>query len=260
MKENAVKRMIKEGKIPIGTFVMEFNTPGLPAIIEQTGAEFIIYDMEHGGFGTDTIRTMLSYNRGLHVLPFVRVPDTCYDFIARSLDAGAKGLLIPMVENKEQALKILECSKYPPIGKRGTTTNIAHDDFIGGNLEEILRSANEQILIMAQIETETGVNNVEEIISLQGIDVAWVGHNDLSVSMGLPGQVNHPRVVEAMEHVAQVSAKYGKVAGRLAPDLKTALEWIDRGYRMIAYGNDIRLLQNSLRQGINDIRKHAGQA
>jgi 2-dehydro-3-deoxyglucarate aldolase/4-hydroxy-2-oxoheptanedioate aldolase len=253
MRENSVKRKLRAGEIALGTFVMEFGTPGIAGILEQTGAEFVVYDMEHSGFGTDTVRQLMSYNRGLRIVPFVRVPDTRYHFMARALDAGAKGVMIPLVETKEQAREIVRSCKYAPLGERGTTAGVAHDDFSSGDLAEKMRQANAETLVIAQIESETGVQNIEEIISAEGIDVAWVGHNDLSVSMGIPGQVSHPRVVAAMERVAEACRKHGKTAGRLVPDVESALTWIEKGYRCLAYSNDIRLLQTALKQGISEI-------
>ncbi len=254
MQENPVKRKLQAGETVLGTFVMEFDTPGIASILEQTGAEFVVYDMEHSGFGTDTVRRLMSYNRGLGIVPFVRVPDTRYHFMARALDAGAKGIMVPLVETGGQVREIVRSCKYAPLGERGTTAGVAHDDFSPGDLAEKMRQANAQTLVIVQIETEAGVDNIDEILSAEGIDVAWVGHNDLSVSMGIPGQVNHPRVVAAMERVAEACRGAGKTAGRLVPDVESARVWIDKGYRCLAYSNDIRLLQTALKQGIAEIR------
>lgn len=242
-----VKQRLYAGERVFGTFVMEFNTPGIAAILQAAGAAFAVYDQEHSGFGTDALRQILSYNRGLPLVPLVRVPDTRYDFMARALDAGAKGIMVPLVESADQAREIVRACKYPPHGARGTATNIAHDNFAGGaDLADALGAANNETLLIAQIETEAGVNAVDEILAVEGIDVVWVGHNDLSVSLGLPGQVNHPRVVQALEQVAGAAARAGKTAGRLVPDLDTARRSLAQGYRFLAYSNDIRLLQSAL--------------
>ena len=258
MKPNPIRKKLRDGHAVLGTFVMEFATPGIPAILESAGAEFVVFDMEHSGFGTETIRQLLAYSRGLDIVPMVRVPDTQYDFIARALDAGAKGLMVPMVESREQAEEIVACAKYPPWGRRGATANIAHDHFRGGDLAAKLASANQEILILAQIETTRGVENIEEILAVEGIDIAWVGHNDLSVSMGIPGQVTHHRVVEAMEEVARACQRHQKHAGRLVPDLQSGIEWLNKGYRCLAYGNDIRLLQGALQSGLKSLRNASG--
>lgn len=255
MRKNTVKEKLAAGDIAIGTMVFESNTPGIASIIEQTGAEFIIYDMEHSGIGIDSVRQLMSYNRGLDVLPLVRVPDTKYAYMARTLDVGAMGLMIPLVESKEQVQQIIDATKYYPQGKRGTAFNIAHDDFMPGDPSEKMERSNDETLIFAQIETAKAVENLEEIVSTDGVDVAFVGHFDLSQSMGIPGQINHPRMVEAMERVAQVCEKYGKTAGRMVTDVDSAVEWMNKGYRCIAYSGDIWLLQSALSQGISDIKK-----
>lgn len=254
MKRNHVKEALTAGETAIGTMVFEFNTPGVAAILEQTGSDFVIYDMEHSGIGMESMRQLMSYNRGASILPFVRVPDSQYSHLSRILDIGALGLMIPFVETKEQAERIIDATKYGPLGKRGTAFSLAHDDFIGGDISEKMKRSNQETLIIAQIENETGLSNVEEITATEGVDVVFVGNLDLSQSMGISGQYDHPRLLQAMEHVVEVCEKHGKAAGCFVADVEAAIHWKEKGYRFIAYSGDVWLYQQAVKQGIATIR------
>ncbi len=255
MTTNYVKQKLLDNKISIGTMIFESNTPGIAKILETTGAEFALYDMEHTGIGIESIRQLMSYNRGLNIVPLVRVPEAKYAYMARVLDAGAKGLMIPFVETKEQVEEIIAATKYYPVGKRGAVFGLAHDDFITGDIVQKMQAINEDTLLIVQIETEKAVDNIEEIVSTEGVDVAFVGNMDLSHSMGIPGQMDHPRLIEAMEKVADACAKYGKAAGCIVPHPEAALRWINKGYRFISLSGDVWLLQYALKKGINEIKE-----
>src|SRR5437870_2056100 len=119
MRTNHVKQRIQAGAVSIGTFLFEFNSTGIGRIAAEAGAEFVIFDMEHTGWSVETIRTLLATTRSTEMVPLVRVPATEYHFIARTLDVGAMGIMVPMVESAEQAAKIVAAAKYPPVGRRG---------------------------------------------------------------------------------------------------------------------------------------------
>ena len=129
MRTNKVKAALKAGGTAFGTMIFEFNTTGIGRIAAAAGAEFVIFDMEHTGWGIDTIRTLIASARGADIVPLVRVPATQYHLLSGPLDAGAGGLMMPMVESEEQARLIAHSTKYPPTGKRGAAFGVAHDDF-----------------------------------------------------------------------------------------------------------------------------------
>jgi 2-keto-3-deoxy-L-rhamnonate aldolase RhmA len=257
MRENKVKAKLKAGEASFGTIAWEFVTAGLATVLDVAGAEFCVFDMEHSGLSLETIRALVRWCRGTSVVPLVRVPAHEYRYVAGALDAGAQGLMIPMTETAEQAREVVSWAKYPPVGKRGTAFGIAHDDYRGGTAADIVATmgrANAEGLLLFQIETVAGVQNVEEILAVDGVDVAWVGHGDLSVSMGIPYQFDHPDHIAAMERVAAVARAAGKIAGRLVTDIPTGRRWLEHGYRMLAYGPDTALLGRALREGIEGLR------
>jgi 2-dehydro-3-deoxyglucarate aldolase/4-hydroxy-2-oxoheptanedioate aldolase len=259
MRTNTIKTLLAAGKVPVGTFVFEFNTSGIARIIAEAGADFVVFDMEHTGWSVETIRTLIATTRSTNVIPLVRVPATYYDFIARVLDMGTLGVMVPMVESAEQARAIVAAAKYPPVGRRGAAFGVSHDDFTGGDIVEKIASANREGLLLAQIETVAGLAHVDAIAATPGIDVLWIGQFDLSISMGIPGQFTNPELIAAMDQVVAACKKHGKVAGIMAPDLATGRDLLQQGFRMISYSGDLWVFQSALRQALADLRNLGGK-
>jgi 2-keto-3-deoxy-L-rhamnonate aldolase RhmA len=247
MRANAIKEDVLAGRTVAGAMVFEFFSPGMSAILANAGCRFVLYDMEHTGLGFETLKWLFSSCRGLPIEPMVRVPRGEYAWLARALDLGARGVMIPMVESAEQARGIVEACRYPAAGRRGAAFGFAQDDYTGGDVGEKVRLANARTMVIAQIETERGLERVEEIAAVDGIDVLWVGHFDLSNFLGIPGKFDDPRFDAAMRRVAEVARRHGKAAGFMATDRA----WIDRvramGYTMIAVGTDPGLLGAAVR-------------
>src|SRR5262245_45261538 len=243
MRANTVKRTLLSGGVALGTMVFEFNSTGIGRLAALAGAEFVVYDMEHTGWGTETVRTLMATTRCAPVVPMVRVPATQYHFLARALDVGAMGVMVPMVESAEQARLIVQSAKYPPEGRRGAAFGVAHDDYQGGDAVAKMRAANAEVLLIAQIETARGLEHLEAIAAVDGLDVLWVGHNDLTNSMGIPGQFDHPRYHEAVARVQDAAHRHGKVTGFMAPTVEQGRALLAQEVRILAYGGDIWIYQ-----------------
>ena len=256
MKRNTIKQNLNNGGVSIGTFMFEFNTTGIARLAANAGADFAIFDMEHSGWSVETIRMLIATCGSTPMLPFVRVPATEYHFMARVLDMGAAGIMVPMVESAAQAHKIVQSAKYPPDGQRGAAFTISHDDFTGGDIVEKMHTANRETLLIAQIETAEGVRNVNEIASVDGIDVLWVGHFDLSNSLGIPGQFDHPEFQAALQAVLNACHRHNKIPGFLAGDVPSGQRLLDQGFRMLASGGDLWLYQTALRQCVTELKAY----
>lgn len=254
MRRNPVKQKLQRGEVSIGSFAFEFATPGLMRIAEVAGAEFMILDMEHSALDIETVKRQMAYARGLSIVPIVRVPAAQYHFIARCLDAGALGIMVPMVESVEQAQAIAEATRYPPAGRRGAIFGGAHDDYRAGDLVATMAAADERTLVIAQIESERGLEHADGIMAVDGIDVGWVGHFDLSNFLGIPGQFTSNAFLDARARVAEVCTRRRKTAGVLAADVGWARDWMAAGYRAVAYGSDVGLYQSALAAGIAALR------
>lgn len=254
MRENGVKRRVLAGERSFGTMIFEFATTGIGRIAAAAGAEFVVYDMEHTGWSIETIRGLIATTRAADTVPMVRVPATQYHLLSRPLDVGAMGLMVPMVESVEQAELIVRSTKYPPMGGRGSAFAVAHDDYAGGDVLAKMESANAEILLMAQIETAAGVENAEAIAAVDGIDVLWIGHFDLTASLGIPAQFDHPDYLRAVERVLEACERHGKVPGIMVPDVATGTRLLDQGFRMMAYSGDLWILGQALQAGLTALR------
>ncbi len=257
MKPNAIKADVLGGRTVAGAMVFEFFSPGVATILANAGCRFVLYDMEHTGLGFETLKWLFASCRGLPIEPMVRVPRGEYTWLARALDLGARGVMIPMVESAEHAKAIVQACRYPPHGRRGAAFGFAQCDYQGGDVGQKIRAYNERTLIIAQIETERGLAQVEEIAAVDGIDVLWVGHFDLSNFMGIPAQFNDPRFDAAMRKVAQVARANGKAAAFMATDAAWIARVREMGYTMIAAGTDTGLLELAVKNMVGRIEAGA---
>ena len=251
-KKSVTKNKVAKGHLS-GMLVFEFFSTGMPMIAASAGADFLMYDMEHTGIGFETLKNQMAACRGLDIAPFVRVPTVEGNTIGQALDIGAHGVMIPMIESADQARDLVKRAYYPPIGKRGTAFGVAHDDYSDRAPAAIMADANEKTILIAMIETADGLKNVDEIAAVEGIDVLWLGHFDLTSSMGIPGQLDHPDYLAAVSRIVSAANKNGKLAGFMAVNKAVSEEYWGHGFRMIAYGIDHILLKAELNSGINFI-------
>ncbi|MBM3338963.1 MAG: aldolase [Betaproteobacteria bacterium] len=249
---------IRSGATSEGAMIFECFTPGITSMLANAGAQFVIYDMEHTGLGFEGLKWLIASARGLPITPMVRVPRNQYSYIARALDLGARGIMVPMVESAEQAAEMVQASRYPPLGRRGAAFGFAQCDYQSGDLELTMQAYHQRSLLIAQIETERGLEALDAIAATDGVDVLWLGHFDLSNFMGIAGQFDHPAFNEAFKQVAEAAARHGKVAGFMA----TSTAWVSRarkaGYRMIAAGTDTAILQVGYAHLIDSMRAQQG--
>ncbi len=259
MPEATLKAMAQTRDLKAGHFIFEFDTPGMGHICKNAGCEFALFDTEHSGFGIETTKRMLRYFQAAELPTIVRVPSKDYKDIARACDAGAEGVMLPMVSTPEEAEQILQSMKYPPRGGRGVIVRAALDRYTAGPTDQKLAAQNERTTFFAQIETAEGVENAEAIASIDGVDCLWVGHFDLSCSLGIPGQFDHPDFVGAIETVIAAGRRTGKSLGRLAPDVATGAALYKQGFDFIAYSADAWLLGDALAAALKDLREEAAK-
>jgi 2-keto-3-deoxy-L-rhamnonate aldolase RhmA len=254
VKANRVKRVLADGGTALGTMVFEFGTTGIGRIVATSGADFVIFDMEHTGWSTETLKSLFASCGGTDLVPMARVPAAQYHLIARALDVGAMGIMVPMVESEEQARLVAQSAKYPPAGRRGAAFGVAHDDYTGGDVVEKIRSANAEGLLIAQIETAAGLEQVDRIAAVDGIDVLWVGHFDLTNSLGIPADFEHPKYLAAVARVLNACRRYGKAAGFMVANPEEARAKLDQGFRCLAYWGDLWIYQQALSAAMQRIR------
>jgi 2-keto-3-deoxy-L-rhamnonate aldolase RhmA len=256
MRDNAVKKNLAAGGTAFGSMIFEFFTPGMPRLLQNAGAEFALYCMEHTGVSYETLKPQFALCRTLGVVPLVRVPGTEYDFIARALDCGALGVMVPLVDTAQQAEFIVSCTRYPPAGgRRGAAFGFAHDDYEGGDVVDKMKMIHTRTLVIAMIETKQGLENVDAIAAVPGVDALWLGHFDLSNFLGIPGQFGSPVFQDAIKHIVGAAKKHGKAAGYMAADAVLGREYLGHGFRMIATGTDQGMLQAAIHASLAAMRK-----
>jgi 2-keto-3-deoxy-L-rhamnonate aldolase RhmA len=256
----SMKEMVRTRDLKVGHMIFEFATPGMGHICKAAGCDFLILDLEHTGFGYETIKAMLRGTEAAGLPNVVRVPSKEYHHIARACDAGAEGLMLPMVNDAKEAEGIIQCMKYHPRGQRGVGLGLAHDLYRPGPVMEKLAAANEKTTLFAQIETAAGVRNAEEIAAVDGVDCLWIGHFDLSASLGIPGDFGHKKFTDAIEKVRKACDRHGKSYGRLVPSVEDGIQLNKEGFDFICYWGDVWAYQAHITSAIQAIRDGAGGA
>lgn len=254
MAETGLKAMARSRALKLGHFIVEFATPGIGHILRNAGCEFVLFDLEHSGFGFETVKSAIRYFEAAGVAPIVRAPSKEYHHIARACDMGAEGIMLPMVGNAAEARAILDCMKYHPDGKRGVALGVAHDAYTTGPVPEKLAGANRRTTLFCQIETAEGVENADAIAAVDGVDCLWVGHFDLSVSLDIPGDFANPKFTGAIDRVAAACRKHKKALGRLVPNVQTGIEYWALGFDFICYSGDVWVLQSALAEAVTQLR------
>ena len=237
---------LRNGEVALGQMVLELFTPGIGPMLAACGLDFVIYDMEHGRCDIACIAGMIASCRGTGITPMARVPDLEAAPLSRVLDLGAMGVMVPRVETRAQMERIVAELKYAPQGKRGAALGLAHDLYNAGGAAYFAQ-ANQQTAVIALVETARAFDNLEDIVSVPGIDVAWMGHYDLTVSMGIPAQFDHPRFLEAMARLVGICRKYNVAPGFLPPTPAAAGHWIRSGFRAISLGSDVGVFMEGIR-------------
>jgi 4-hydroxy-2-oxoheptanedioate aldolase len=254
MRPNAIKGDVLAGKAIAGAMVFEFFSPGMSAILANAGCRFVIYDMEHTGLGYETLKWLFASCRGLPIEPMVRVPRGEYTWLARALDLGARGVMIPMVESAEHARSIIEACRYPPAGRRGSALGSARASDYGMRAPEYRKAAADELLIVCQIESPKAVENIEAIAAVDGVDVLFIGPHDLSGTVGQLGDLKHPQVAKLIARAEEGIKRSGKPMGTVPHPGTTWREMFQRGYQMINAGSDVGRLRDAALAEVKEFR------
>lgn len=254
MKQAGLKPMMRTPDLKLGNFIVEFVSPGIGHILKAGGCDFAFFDMEHSGFSFETLKSAIRYFEAAGVAVIVRVPAQENDMLARACDMGAEGLMAPMISTAAQAQAMVDSVKYFPKGKRGVGLQMAHDNYRGAPVAEALANANNRTSVICLIETADGAANADAIAAIDGVDCLWVGHFDLSVSLGIPGDFSHPRFHEAMEKIIGAARSHGKSLGRLVANTEQAISFHKQGFDFICYSGDIWILRDGLSAATRTIR------
>lgn len=234
-----------------GAMIFEFFSPGIPIILKNAGCEFVIFDMEHGGLSLEQFKILANVSNSNDISPLIRIPEVSYNYVARALDLGAAGIMAPMINTAEDAIKIVKSSKYPPEGVRGAGFGFAHDSYNNQNPLSYIKKANDELINIIQIETKLGLENVEAISSIDGVDCLWVGHFDLTNFLGIPGNFSSSIYLDAIKRIVEAGKKNNKSLGIMINNKEELEMYTTLGFNMIAIGTEMNILTRSISEIIS---------
>jgi 2-dehydro-3-deoxyglucarate aldolase/4-hydroxy-2-oxoheptanedioate aldolase len=249
-----LRAKLKNDGLVIGTMISEIRNPNLAWMLAQSGFDYFIIDNEHGAYSPETVSNMIAAARGAGIAVIVRIPEIRREAIMKPLDSGAAGLLVPMVNTADQAEEIMTHAKYPPMGNRGVALSRGHSSYGRPDAAQYLKLANQATFIAVQAESPQAIDNLESIAATPGIDSIFVGPADLSVSMGIPGQLTHPREVEAIARVIAVCRQHDVIPGIHMSNVATLKEWIQKGMRFVSYSSDVDLLARAAQESLKQLK------
>ncbi|MEA3485690.1 MAG: aldolase/citrate lyase family protein [Candidatus Aerophobetes bacterium] len=253
LKENKLKRILREGKVAIGPF-MKFTDPAAVEIGGFAGFDFVIIDTEHGPISIETAQNLIRAAEIAGITPIIRVKENSSSSVLRALDIGAQGVEIPQISTREDALRAVEAAKFFPEGERGVCRFVRAAGYSSLEQYEYFESSNKEVMVIVHIEGVEGVKNLKDILTVKGLDVIFLGPYDLSSSCGLTGQVNHPLVIKKMEEAVKLSREANIAVGTFVDDIEAAKRWINAGVRYISFSVDVGIFYESCCRIVKNLR------
>lgn len=248
----SLRDRIKSGQVVFGPF-MKLASPQFVEMAGRAGFDFVVLDTEHGPLSFESVENLVRAAEVSGISPVVRVYENSGALISRALDVGAQGVLVPHVSTAEEAAAVAQASRFSPAGHRGVCCCVRAAGYSSVDRYRYFDSANRQTLVIAMIEGKKGVANLDAILSVEGLDVVFVGPYDLSQSMGVPGQVTSPVVVGEMERVVEATRSRGLAVGTYVDDAATARIWADAGVQFIACSVDVAIIYRALRASVREL-------
>ena len=251
---NTFRKRLLSGELLVGSWI-QTGSPAAAEILAESGFDWIAADMEHSSIAIDEFTAIARgiYGRGVITAARVRENDTLA--IRQVLDMGAECVIVPMVNNAEEAERAVRSAKYPPAGVRGF--GYARMNNWGRDFAEYAANANEDIAVIVMIESKEAVDNIEEIVSVEGVDGVFIGPYDMSGSYGIPGQTSDPIITEACSRVAKACKRHGKAAGQhiVLPTSENVSRALSEGYSFIALGGDIIFVRRAAEEAMELLKK-----
>ena len=222
----------------VGPF-MKVNDPALVEIAAFAGFDFVIIDLEHGPNTFETVQGHVRAAQAKGITPVIRVPEINENMISKALDIGADYVQVPQIETAADAERVVKAAKFYPQGARGVCRYVRAADYASMPKENYFGNANKTTGTIIHIEGNIAFNNIDEILAVDGIDVIFIGPYDMSQSCGVPGQVNHPKVIAQMKEIVEKAKSLGKLVGTFVETPESSKQWVDLGIKYIAYAVDV---------------------
>lgn len=251
-----LKERMKAGENLIGTMTNVLGHPDLPRILQSCGFDFFIVDCEHGCYDYSQVSAMVAVAKAIGIGALVRVPGVLREPILRFMEMGADGLMLPSTDTPEQARTLVEYAKYSPMGKRGMSMMRAHNRYIPvPDPVAYMKQANEETILIAQIESARSVENIDAILSVEGIDVAFMGPNDLCCDLGVTGNQKAPVFARSVEKVIEAAKRHGKACGTHCMNVAAYELWHGKGMDFNLYSNEVSMIMNDATRTLGLMRR-----
>jgi 2-dehydro-3-deoxyglucarate aldolase len=234
-----IKTRLCGGETCFGTWISSGNANALD-ILKGLNFDWFVFDMEHSPITIETVNRMLQVIDGAEAVPLVRVGQHDQALVKIVLDSGSRGIVFPLVNTREEAERVVQLASYPPRGIRGVAAGRVTG--YGADYARYIRNANDENLVVAQIETKAALENLDEILGVGGIDVAFVGPSDLTMQLGFLDDRTNPKVIEAMLRVVRSCQEHGKTPGIMTASIQEAKSAVERGFRFISLASDVKFL------------------
>jgi 4-hydroxy-2-oxoheptanedioate aldolase len=247
-----LKDRLNRGRQLIGTFI-QVPHPVVSEFVGKLGFDFLLIDAEHSAMHVETVQGMLQGLASTPAYGIVRIPAISPEYVASYLDAGADAILVPQVRTLEEVFEIQNAALYPPEGKRGIGPGRSTD--FGLRILEKQESPNRDVVVFIQIETREALDNLDAILAVQSYDLLFVGPGDLSMNLGIFGEFSNPLLKGEIERIAGKAKAHGKKIGIFAPDLDTAVQWLEFGFDLVTMSSDLGLVAQGAMKGLSRLEK-----
>jgi 2-keto-3-deoxy-L-rhamnonate aldolase RhmA len=245
---NTTRSRLEKGELALGMGLRQARTVDIANIAKTCDFDWLFIDMEHNSMSVDTAAQICNAALGAGITPLVRVPGHEQFHASRLLDGGALGIVVPHVNNAAEAQRAVDNCRFPPYGKRSIPGNLPQISFQPMPLPELIEHINNQTLLVVMIETREGVENLQQIAAVPGIDAILVGTNDLAAELGVPGQLGHALVRDTIQNVVAACAEHGLFAGVGGVyDEAVMKQYVELGARLILSGSDLGFLMHGAR-------------
>jgi 2-keto-3-deoxy-L-rhamnonate aldolase RhmA len=224
-------------------------------ILSQTGVDFVAADMEHGAIDIADLRTMVPVYKAAGITILLRIDSPGASYISKALDLGIDGIIVPQVRTALEAKQAVSASKFAPLGKRGLGGACQADHFGDVNVEEFIIQENKRVLTIIQIENVEALEQLDEILKVEGIDMLYIGPFDLSVSLGCTGQMSHPKLIQSMQVVINKAKSFGIPIGMHGADQEFIRFWREQGVSLFTFGMDSAIFKQSVSSAVKSLGK-----
>ena len=252
---NQTRERLARGETVFGCGLQVYRSSEIPRAFAAAGFDYVFIDMEHGAYDLETVQDMIAACNMAGITPIVRVGELLYSLVARLLDAGAQGIILPRVEDPKLLAEAMSWMRFPPVGKRGYGVNPTMVSYEGRTFAEIIEHQNRNTVSVVQFETRVAMERADELLSVPGVDIAMVGPADLSISLGVPGDFDNPLMISTISALIEKCNRHGVVPGIQTRSVAMAKAWAERGMRFVGAGAEHGLLLEKAKEAVSQLNQ-----